>query len=114
MAVNISTQQGLPMGLTAVNIGNRLSFLTNTEVNGANTYATLRARVLANIQAAGVYCGNQQAGYEIVLRGMDQANAYGILTDTNLNGLTTVAGVEALFTARDIALPATYAQYAPQ
>ena len=108
MAVNTDVSQGLAMGLSAVNECNRLSFLTNTEINGANTYAVLRARVSALINAAGVYTGNQQAGNNMLLHLLDQANKYGILTDTNLNGLTTVAGVQALFTAQNPALPLTY------
>lgn len=109
MAVNTDVQQGLRMGLTAVNVANRLSFLVNDTVNGANTYATLRARVASNISAAGVYTDNVQAGNVQILNQLDQANQYGILTDTNLNGLTTVAGVQALFTALAPELPLTYA-----
>lgn len=114
MAVNIDLQQGLKMGLSAVNVGNRLSFILDATVSGANTYAVFRARVAANIAAAGVYSGNQQAGNVAILRGLDQANAYGILTDTNLNGKTTVAGVQGLFTAQDPSLPLAYALSLPQ
>lgn len=109
MPVNTDVQQGLRMGLSAVNVANRLSFLVDATVSGANTYATFRSRVAANINAAGVYCGDQQAGNVKILDGLDQANAYGILTDTNLNGKTTVAGVQGLFTAEDPSLPLTYA-----
>jgi hypothetical protein len=114
MAVNTSEQQGLKMGLSAVNVANRLSFLTNTEVNGANTYAVLRARVAALINAAGVYTGNQQAGNIPILTGLDQGNKTGILTDTNLNGKTTVDQIRALFTAQAPELPSTYALSLPQ
>lgn len=113
MAVNVDVQQGLKMGLSAINVGNRLSFILDATVSGANTYATFRARVAANIAAATVYQSNQQAGNVAILRGMDQANAYGILTDTNLNGKTTVAGVQSLFTAQAPELPATYALSLP-
>lgn len=114
MAVNIDTQQGLKMGLSSVNVGNRLSFIVDATVSGANTYTTFRNRVSANINAAGVYTSNQQAGNVAILTGLDQANKYGILTDANLNGLTTVAGVQNLFTAQDPSLPATYALSLPQ
>jgi hypothetical protein len=113
MAVNTDTQQGLKMGLSAINVGNRLSFIVNATVSGANTYAAFRANVAANIGAAGVYASNAQAGNVAILRGLDQANEYGILTDTNLNGLTTVAGVQALFTAQAPELPLTYALSLP-
>jgi len=109
MAVNTDTQQGLRMGLSAINVGNRLSFIADATVNGANTYATFRARVASNISAAGVYTDNVQAGNVQILNQLDQANQYGILTDSNLNGLTTVAGVQALFVAQAPELPATYA-----
>lgn len=112
--VNTDTQQGLRMGLSAVNVGNRLSFILDATVSGANTYATFRARVAANIAAASVYQDNQEAGNVAILRGLDQANAYGILTDANLNGKTTVAGVQGLFTAEDPSLPLTYALSLPQ
>lgn len=112
--VNQDTQQGLRMGLTSVNVGNRLSFIVDATVNGANTYPVFRARVASNIAAAGVYEDNQTAGNVAILRGLDQANAYGILTDANLNGLTTVAGVQGLFTAQAPELPLTYALSMPQ
>ena len=114
MAVNTDVQQGCKMGLSAINVGNRLSFILDATVSGANTYATFRSRVASNIGAAGVYQSNQQAGNLAILRGMDQANAYGILTDTNLNGLTTVAGVQGLFVAQAPELPLTYALSLPQ
>jgi len=114
MAVNSDTQQGLKMGLSAVNVGNRLSFLVDATVSGANTFATLLSRVQANINAAGVYGGNVQAGNIPIVSGLNQANKYGILTDANLNGLTTVAGVQALFTAQAPELPLTYALSLPQ
>lgn len=113
MAVNTDTQQGLRMGLTSVNVGNRLSFIVDATVNGANTYAVFRARVAANINAAGVYQSKVQAGNLPILSGLDQANHYGILTDANLNGKTTVAQLQALFTAEDPSLPATYALALP-
>ena len=113
MAVNADTRQGVKMGLTSVNVGNRLSFIVDATVSGANTYATFRARVAGNIAAAGVYEDNQQAGNVAILRGLDQANKYGILTDANLNGKTTVAQVQALFTAGDPSLPLTYALSLP-
>lgn len=111
--VNTDTQQGLKMGLSAVNVGNRLAFILDATVSGANTYSVFRGRVAANIAAAGVYQGDQQAGNVAILRGLDQANAYGILTDANLNGKTTVAGVQGLFTAEDPSLPLTYALSLP-
>lgn len=114
MAVNADTQQGLKMGLSSVNVGNRLSFILDATVSGANTYAVFRARVLANILAAGVYTSNRAAGLVAIIRGLDQANAYGILTDANLNGKTTVAGVQGLFTSQDPSLPLTYALSLPQ
>ena len=109
MPVNSDTQQGLRMGLTAVNVANRLSFLVDATVSGANTYTTLRARVASNIAGSTVYTANRQAGNVQILHQLDQANQYGILTDSNLNGKTTVAQVQALFTAEAPELPATYA-----
>lgn len=114
MAVNTDTQQGLKMGLSSINVGNRLGVILDATVSGANTYAVFRSRVAGNIALGTVYQSNQQAGNVTILRGMDQANAYGILTDTNLNGLTTVAGVEALFTSQAPELAATYALSLPQ
>ena len=113
MAVNTDIQQGCKMGLSAINVGNRLSFILDATVSGANTYAVFRARVLSNIGAGTVYTANNQAGRVQIIEGLDQANAYGILTDTNLNGLTTVAGVQALFTAQAPELPAGYALSLP-
>ena len=54
-----------------------------------------------------------KAGNVAILRGLDQANRYGILTDANLSGKTTVAQVQALFTAEDPSLPLTYALSLP-
>lgn len=113
MAVNTDTQQGLKMGLSALNVGNRLSFVLDATVNGANTYAVFRARVLTNINAATVYGGNQQAGNIPIIDGLDQGNQTGILTDANLSGKTTVAQLQALFTAQAPELPLTYALCLP-
>lgn len=114
MAVNTDTQQGCKMGLSSINVGNIQGIILDATVSGANTYAVFRARVSSNGNAATVNNGLRQATNVAILRGLDQANAYGILTDTNLNGLTTVAGVQALFTAQAPELPLTYALSLPQ
>lgn len=113
MAVNSDIQQGLKMGLSALNVGNRLSFILDATVSGANTFAVFRARVVANINAATVYSSNRQAGNIQIIEGLDQGNQTGILTDTNLNGKTTVAQLQALFTAQAPELPLTYALSLP-
>lgn len=99
--------QGDYNGLSAVNYANGQSWLTDTEVNGANTYATLRSRVAAKINAAGVTNEANQFGNVLVLPSLDAANRAGTLTDTRLNGLTTVAAVLALFAA-DSVTPTSY------
>lgn len=112
--VNTDTQQGCKMGLSCINVGNTQGIILDATVNGANTYAVFRARVSSNGNAATAYGSLRQATNVAILRGMDQANAYGILTDTNLNGLTTVAQVQGLFTAQAPELPASYALSLPQ
>lgn len=108
MALNVDTLQSVKMALSSFNNGVTLSFIDNTAVNGANTFATFRARVVANIALASNAADVQQAGNMITLRGLDLGNRIGILTDTNLNGLTTVAGVRALYTTQDPSLSLTY------
>lgn len=114
MAVDQNTQQGLRMGLSAVNVANRLGFLVDATVNGANTFATLLARVQANIAASTVSASDRQAGNIPIVEGLNQGSETGILTDGNLSGKTTVAQVQALFTAQAPELPAGYALSLPQ
>lgn len=83
-----------------VNIG-----IADSTISGANTFAVLRARVAA---LTGLDIEESQALNMLVLPALDDANALSILTDTALNGLTTVAAVRALFTAQDSTLDATY------
>lgn len=106
--LNVDNFQGDYQGLSGVNYANTQSWLTNTEVNGANTYAVLRSRVAAKINAAGVTNEAQQFGNALILPSLDVANRAGTLTDARLNGLTTFAQVVALFTADGLA-PSTYA-----
>lgn len=113
MAVNTDTQQGLRMGLSALNVGNRLSFIVDATVNGANTFAVFLARVQANIAAATVYTSNQQAGNIAIVEGLKQGFETGILTDANLSGKTTVAQLQALFVAEAPELPLAYALALP-
>lgn len=101
-ALNIDNLQGDYLGLAAVNYANDQSWLVNATVSGANTYATLRARVAANIAATTVTNEAQQFGNAKILPSLDVANRAGTLTDARLNGLTTVAGVIALFAADSV------------
>ena len=80
----------------------------------ANTYATFRARVAGNINSGGRVRRQPASGQRGHLaRGWIRPTKYGILTDANLNGKTTVAQVQALFTAEDPSLPLTYALSLP-
>lgn len=108
MALNISDKQHVARVLSTFNEGNTLSLITNTEVSGANTFATFKARVQAIIDGATVTSSYKQFGNTFLIPALNQANALGILTDTNLNGKTTVAGVQALYTAENTDLPLAY------
>src|SRR5215813_10676660 len=112
MALNADTLQGVKLALSGFNEGVVLSQITDTTVNGANTYAVFRARVAGNVATSNTE--QFQSGNTIVLRALDIGNILGILTDTNLNSLTTVASVRALYTAQDPSLAATYTGYNPQ
>lgn len=114
MALNVDAMQAVKMGLSALNVGNILGLIVDATVSGANTYAVFRARVAANIGLSTTTTEYNQAGNVKILEGLDQANALSILSDTNLNGKTTVAGVQALFTAEDSSLPLSYAKCLPQ
>ena len=107
--LNAADQQAVKMLLSSFNQGVTDGVITNTTVSGANTYAVFLSRVQANV-ASGQTTDNQQNENMIVLRSLPFANALGILTDTNLNGLTTVAAVQALYTgsAPGAGLPLTY------
>ena len=104
--LNVDTNQGTGMALSGFNQGVVNGVIADATISGANTYATLYARVLANIPTDPI--DEQQSDNMVVLRSLKLGNALGILTDTNLNSLTTVAAVRALFTATNPALPATY------
>lgn len=112
--LGINDTQSIRQGLSAVNIGNNLSFVLDATVSGANTYAVLRTRVAANIANTVLGTEAQQAGNVDILKGLDIANAAGVLTDSRLNGLTTVAAVRALFTTDDPTLPSTYTANLPE
>lgn len=114
MALNVDSMQAVKMGLSSLNVGNVLGLIVDATVNGANTYAVFRARVAANIGLATTNTEYNQAGNIKILDGLDQANALSILSDTNLNSKTTVAQLQALFTAEDSSLPLTYAKCLPQ
>lgn len=114
MALNVDNMQGCAMGLAAVNFGNTQSFILDATVNGANTFATLYSRVAANIAATTVTNEANQFGNVKILPGLIAGNRAGTLTDSRLNGLTTVAAVRALFTADYPGLPSTYQGNLPE
>ncbi len=94
----VDEAQAVPPALGGFNFGVLTAVIANATISGANTYATLVTRVTANINASTTPVEWNQAGYALVLKGLQMGNRLGILTDTNLNGLTTVAAVQALFT----------------
>lgn len=100
--------QAVGRALSGFNVGNVNSLIVDATVSGANTFATLYSRVNANVSAAGVATETNQFGNVLLLPSLTQGNVLGILTDANLNGLTTVAAVQALFTAEDPRLPLNY------
>lgn len=104
--MNVDQLQHVKRALSGFNQGVKIGAITNTTVNGANTFAVFRARVAA---ATGLDIEEGQILQIHVLPALDDANALGTLTDTRLNGLTTVAAVQALFTADDNTLAADYA-----
>ncbi len=108
MALNIEDRQHVKRLLSTFNSGNAQSMILDATVSGANTFATFKSRVQANIDAATTSPDIEQFGNMFLIRALDQANALGILTNTNLNGKTTVAGVRALYTAEDSSLPLGY------
>jgi hypothetical protein len=111
----VDEAQAVPVGLSGLNVGVLTTVIADATVSGANTYAVFRARVAANINAiANVEW--YQSGYAIVLRALDIGNRLGILVDSNLNGLTTVAAVRSLFTNSypGGGLPTSYTGSSPQ
>jgi len=106
--LSVDNQQAVGMALSCFNQGVTLSLISDTTVNGANTYAVFYSRVQANGAPGAVNTEINQADLEIVLRGLNVANTLGILTDANLSGLTTVASVRALYTTSAPYLPSTY------
>lgn len=102
--MNVDFLQHVKRALSGLNQGVKIGIVDST-VNGANTFATFRARVAA---LTGLDVEEQQTLQMIVLPALDDGNTLSILTDTNLNGLTTVASVQALFTAQDATLAAGY------
>lgn len=111
MPLNVADLPQVGRSLSGFNVGVAIGAIANATISGANTYATLRARVAA---ATGLDIEESQALQTIVLRALDMGNAIGTLTDSRLNGLTTVAGVQALYTADDPTLSASYQANAPQ
>lgn len=109
----VDVTEAVRVGLSGFNDGVLTGVITDATVNGANTYATFRSRVAQNV-AAETNVEDFQAGNMLVLRGLDIANAAGVLTDARLNGLTTVAAVRLLFTADDPRLSTTYSASSPQ
>jgi len=100
MAIQPSGQQdALMSGLSCLNFGVQQGAILDATVSGANTYATLRARIVINLNAL-PGSENAQLAFR-VLNGLDQANIAGVLTDARLNGLTTVQGVRNLFGVDD-------------
>lgn len=102
--MNTDFQQHVKRALSGFNQGIKIGIVDST-VSGANTYAVFRARVAA---LTGLDNEEQQTLQMIVLPALDDGNILGILTDTNLNGKTTTAGVAALFTAEDGNVGASY------
>ena len=102
--MNTDFQQHVKRALSGFNQGVKIGIVDAT-VSGANTYAVFRARVAA---LTGLDTEEAQTLQTIVLPALDDGNLLGILSDTNLNGKTTVAQVQALFTAEDGTLGATY------
>jgi|SRR5262245_31400437 len=102
--MNTDFQQHVKRALSGFNQGVKIGILDAT-VSGANTFAVFRARVAA---LTGLDVEEQQTLQMIVLPALDDGNTLAILTDTNLNGKTTVAQVQALFTAEDGNVGATY------
>jgi hypothetical protein len=102
--MNVDFLQHVKRSLSGFNRGVLLGIADST-INGANTFATLRARVAA---LTGLDIEETQALQMLVLPALDDGNNLGILTDTNLNGLTTVAAVRNLFTAQDNTVASDY------
>jgi hypothetical protein len=102
--MNTDFQQHVKRALSGLNQGVKIGIVDAT-VSGANTFATFRARVAA---LTGLDTEEAQTLQMIVLPALDDGNVLGILTDANLNGKTTVASVQALFTAEDQTVAATY------
>ena len=102
--MNVDFLQHVKRALSGFNRGVGLGIVDAT-ISGANTFATLRARVAA---LTGLDIEETQALQMLVLPALDDGNNLGILTDTNLNGLTTVLAVQNLFVAQDSTLSPTY------
>lgn len=108
MALNIEDRQHVKRLLSTFNGGITQGTIAAATINGANTFATFKARVQANIDLATTAADVRQFGNVFLIPSLNQANALGILTDTNLNSKTTVAQVRGLYTAEDTDLPAAY------
>lgn len=102
--MNVDFLQHVKRALSGFNQGVKIGIVDST-INGANTFAVLRARVAA---LTGLDGEEAQTLQMIVLPALDDGNLLSILTDTALNGLTTVAAVQALFTAQDSTLAVGY------
>lgn len=104
--MNINDQQHVKRALSGFNQGVKIGIVDAT-VSGANTFAVFRARVAA---LTGLDTEEAKTLEMIVLPAIDDAgpNGLSILTDTNLNGKTTVASVQALYVAEDQVLTAAY------
>ena len=113
MTVNADTRQGVKMGLSSANVGNRLGFILDGTVSGADTYTVFRARVAGNIAAAGVYEDNQQAGNVAILRGLDQASKVRHPDRCEHDGKTTVStGASVVYGGRPVAAAHVCPQFA--
>jgi len=102
--MNVDFLQHVKRALSGFNQGVKIGIVDST-VNGANTFAVFRARVAA---LTGLDIEESQTLQTIVLPALDDGFLLGTLTDARLNGLTTVAAVQALFTADDNTLAAGY------
>lgn len=77
--------------------------LSNTNIADADTVSGLRSKV----EALSVH-GEYAFAKTQISTGIRDAGTMSVLTDSNINGLTTAAGLRALFTANDATLSATF------
>lgn len=112
MALAVDFRESMMRVLTSINQAATLSVLADADVNGADTFAVLRQRIVSNAELKpGVELKNAVVS---ILRGFDAGFASGVLSNTALNGKTTVDQLRALCTAEHPQLPTTYAKHLSQ